>query len=119
MSWDVPMWWSLAVSVILFLAWRQFQRQRQQKAEDDDAPLRTLAAEVDTLRVIPLSRTVSRSQPMQPDMPQRYEATFRLLPEGVCLTLRLNATQYAPLAEGQRGTLQVQGSRFVGFTADG
>lgn len=115
---EIPMWWSLALSVILFLAWRQFQRQRQQKRDDDAAPLRTLAVEISALRAEPRTRTVSRAQPLQPDIPQGYTATFRPLPQGEAITLRLSEAQYRPLAQGMRGTLQVQGARFVAFDPD-
>ncbi|MGL9720022.1 DUF2500 family protein [Symbiopectobacterium sp.] len=52
---------------------------------------------------------------MNPDLPERYEATFMLLPAGESLTYRLSETQYRALALGMTGRLQVQGSRFVSF----
>ncbi|MFT8209812.1 MAG: hypothetical protein ACMZI0_02820 [Symbiopectobacterium sp.] len=53
MSWEISHWWSLVVSLILFLGWRQFQRQRCQSEADDAAPLRTVKAEIAALRAIP------------------------------------------------------------------
>ncbi|QZN96017.1 DUF2500 family protein [Symbiopectobacterium purcellii] len=114
MSWEISHWWSLAVSLILFLGWRQFLRQRRQRAEDDAAPLCTVEAEIAALRAIPLARG-TRAQPMNPDLPMRYAATFRLLPAGENLTCRLSDAQYRTLALGMTGRLQVQGSRFVSF----
>ncbi|MBT9430193.1 MULTISPECIES: DUF2500 family protein [Symbiopectobacterium] len=93
---------------------RQFLRQRRQRVEDDATPLRTVEAEIAALRAIPLARP-TRAQPMNPDLPERYEATFMLLPAGENLTCHLSETQYRVLALGMTGRLQVQGSRFVSF----
>lgn len=115
MSWEMSHWWSLVVSLILFLGGgRQFLRQRRQRVEDDATPLRTVEAEIAALRAIPLARP-TRAQPMNPDLPERYEATFMLLPAGENLTCHLSETQYRVLALGMTGRLQVQGSRFVSF----
>ncbi|MCW2476414.1 MULTISPECIES: DUF2500 domain-containing protein [unclassified Symbiopectobacterium] len=114
MSWEISHWWSLVVSLILFLGWRQFLRQRRQRAADDAAPLRTVEAELVALRAIALARP-TRAQPMNPDLPVRYQATFRLLPAGENITCYLSEAQYQALALGMTGRLQVQGSRFVSF----
>ncbi|MGK2888360.1 MAG: hypothetical protein ACSLEN_02275 [Candidatus Malihini olakiniferum] len=39
MLWEISHWWSLVVSLIVFLWWRQFQWQRRQREEDEAAPL--------------------------------------------------------------------------------
>ena len=114
MSWEISHWWSLVVSLIVFLGWRQFQRQRRQREADEAAPLRTIKAEIAVLRAIPLARP-TRSQPVNPDLPARYEVTFMLLPAGENITCRVSETQYQALTLGMTGMLQVQGSRFVSF----
>lgn len=114
MSWEISHWWSLVVSLIVFLGWRQFQRQRRQREADEAAPLRTLKAEIAALRAIPLARP-TRSQPMNPDLPVRYEVTFMLLPAGENITCRVSEAQYQALTLGMAGMLQVRGSRFVSF----
>ncbi|MGL9750878.1 MAG: hypothetical protein ACR5LC_05400 [Symbiopectobacterium sp.] len=70
MSWEMSDWWSLVVSLILFLGWRQFLRQQRQRVENAAAPLRTVEAEIAALRAIPLARP-TRAQPMSPDLPER------------------------------------------------
>ncbi|MBG6240520.1 MAG: DUF2500 family protein [Candidatus Symbiopectobacterium sp. Dall1.0] len=62
MSWEMSHWWSLVVSLILFLGWRQFLRQRRQRVEDDAAPLRTVEAEIAALRAIALARPTDESR---------------------------------------------------------
>lgn len=114
MVWEISHWWSLVVSLILFLGWRQYQRQRRQREADDAVPLRTVKAEITALRAIPLARP-ARAQPVNPDTPLRYEATFMLLPAGESITCRVSEVQYRTLTSGLTGWLQVQGSRFVAF----
>lgn len=111
---DIPPLLILAVALILALAWRQYQHQRNQEARNDAAPLQTILAEVKTKREFPKTRNRSRGyEDGMEDM--RYEAAFRPVNGGADITLRLKASDYNQLDKDMRGMLQLRGTRFISF----
>lgn len=104
----------LAVALILVLAWRQYQHQRNQDARNDAAPLQTIRVEITAKREFPQRRKRARGyEDGFEDM--FYEATFRPLNGGAAITLRIGKTDYNQLDKTMRGTLQVKGTRFISF----
>ncbi|PWC17547.1 DUF2500 domain-containing protein [Brenneria roseae subsp. roseae] len=110
-----PLLLMLAFALILVLAGRQYLRQRNQAALNDAAPLRTVLAEIKTKREFPRSRSRSREHQIVVAQDMRYEAMFRPVYGGADIILRLDSTDYHRLDKGMQGTLQVKGTRFIGF----
>ncbi|QTF10412.1 DUF2500 domain-containing protein [Brenneria izadpanahii] len=111
---DFPPLLILAVALILALAWRQYQHQRNQEARNDAAPLRTIMAEIKAKREFPQTR--NRSRGYEDGFKNMfYEATFRPVNGGADITLRLSQTDYNQLDKDMRGMLQLKGTRFISF----
>ncbi|MEC5319547.1 DUF2500 domain-containing protein [Brenneria populi subsp. brevivirga] len=114
---DFPPLLLLAIALILALAWRQYQHQRNQEARNDAAPLQTILAEVKNKREFPKTRSRAHGdEDRLEDM--RYEATFRPVNGGADITLRLKAGDYHRLDHAMRGTLQLKGARFISFAPE-
>lgn len=82
-------------------------RVLRQRAHDNAQPVQTLRATVVTKR----SHTSGGGDT---SAVTSYYATFEL-PDGQRSELRVSGAQYGQLAEGDRGMLTRQGSRFQGF----
>ncbi|VDZ56175.1 Protein of uncharacterised function (DUF2500) [Serratia odorifera] len=48
----------------------------------------------------------------------RYEITFRPLRGGENIVVRVKQPQYEQIEQGAQGSLKMQGTRFVSFTAE-
>lgn len=106
----------LVVVVIVFFATRQYLHQRRENADNDAAPLRMIKVEVTAKREYLSPNRRSRQRENIPVEDKNYEGYFKPLDSGSDIKLKLDETAYHQLAKGQKGTLNVKGSRFVAFT---
>lgn len=103
--------------LIAVMATHRYFSQRRVEAENDRAPVRTQQVRVTEKREIPDTRNRSRQREHIVNEPMRYEVVFQPLRGGEAITLRLKQPQYNQIAQGAQGTLSLQGTRFVGFSA--
>lgn len=104
------------IALIAVLATQRYFKQRQQEAEKDRAPMRSLQVTVSDKRSFPVAKTRAPQREPLVNEPMYYEVVFRPVQGGEDITLRLKQWQYNPIEKGAQGTLNMQGTRFVSFT---
>lgn len=111
-----PLFFVIAIAAIAVLGFWRFLQQRRQRAEDDAAPLRSVASEVTTKREVPVNARRSRQREVaSAETSVRYEVGFRPARGGLETFFRLSAVQYHALSVGDQGILRYKGRRFVAF----
>lgn len=103
--------------LIAVMATHRYFSQRRVEAENDRAPVRAQQVKVTEKREIPDTRNRSRQREHIVNEPMRYEVVFQPLRGGEAITLRLKQPQYNQIEQGAQGTLSLQGTRFVAFSA--
>ncbi|OON39397.1 hypothetical protein BTJ39_14040 [Izhakiella australiensis] len=114
-----PLFFIIVLAVIAILATRQFMKQRREVAVNDASPVRSIQVEVKTRREFPASSRRSRQREVIAGEDMRYEAWFHPLNGAGDFKLILSEKDYRQLDKGKRGTLEVQGSRFIRFLPAG
>ncbi|PIJ51148.1 hypothetical protein BL250_05635 [Erwinia sp. OLTSP20] len=110
-----PLFFIIILVVIAVLASRQFIKQRRESALNDASPLRSIQAEVKARREYPASDLHSRQREVIAGEEMRYEVWFHPLNGAEDFKFTLKEAEYRQLNEGERGTLELQGSRFIRF----
>jgi hypothetical protein len=110
-----PLIFFITLAIIAVLATRQFIKQRQEVAVNDASPVRSLPVEIKDKREVSTSALRSRQRENIPVETMRYEAWFHPLNGAGDFKLVLKASDYHQLARGEKGELQVQGTRFIAF----
>ena len=82
------------------LATQRYFKQRQQEAENDRAPMRSLQVTVSDKRSFPVAKTPQR-EPLVNE-PMYYEVVFSTNQGGENITLRLKQWQYNPIEKARR-----------------
>lgn len=112
----MPLFFIAVVAIIVVAASLRFVQQRRQNAENDAAPVMEKNVLVATKREAPTHDRRSRQREVTPvEDTMRYEVWFRPQSGGLELKMRVTAQAYHAISVGDRGTLQYQGTRFVGF----
>ncbi|BEM80249.1 membrane protein [Serratia marcescens] len=111
-----PLFFVAVIALIAVLAAQRYFKQRQQEAENDRAPMRSLQVTVNDKRSFPVAKTRAPQREPLVNEPMYYEVVFRPVQGGEDITLRLKQWQYNPIEKGSQGTLNMQGTRFVSFT---
>ncbi|EOF4702375.1 MAG: DUF2500 domain-containing protein [Klebsiella huaxiensis] len=115
----VPLFFMVAVAVIVVAASYRYVQQRREKMENEAAPLLQKRVVVSNKREKVLNDRRSRQQTVTPaGSEMRYEASFRPEAGGLEVVFRLQAPQYHMLSVGDKGTLSYKGSQFMAFTPD-
>jgi len=110
-----PLIFFITLAIIAVLATRQFIKQRQEVAVNDASPVRSLPVEIKDKREVSTSALRSRQRENVPVEAMRYEAWFHPLNGAGDFKLVLKANDYRQLERGEKGELQVQGTRFIAF----
>jgi hypothetical protein len=111
-----PLFFVAVIALIAVLATQRYFKQRQQEAENDRAPMRSLQVTVNDKRSFPVAKTRAPQREPLVNEPMYYEVVFSPNQGGEDITLRLKQWQYNPIEKGAQGTLNMQGTRFVSFT---
>ncbi|EMH4133856.1 TPA: DUF2500 domain-containing protein [Serratia marcescens] len=111
-----PLFFVAVIALIAVLATQRYFKQRQQEAENDRAPMRSLQVTVSDKRAVPVAKTRAPQREPLVNEPMYYEVVFSPNQGGEDITLRLKQWQYNPIEKGAHGTLNMQGTRFVSFT---
>lgn len=112
-----PLFFVAVIALIAVLATQRYFKQRQQEAENDRAPMRSLQVTVSDKRAVPVTKTRAPQREPLVNEPMNYEVVFSPVQGGEDIQLRLKQWQYNPIEKGVQGTLNMQGTRFVSFTA--
>ncbi|CAI0899566.1 DUF2500 domain-containing protein [Serratia ficaria] len=112
-----PLFFIAVIALIAVLATHRYFNQRRMDAENDRAPLRSLQVKVSDKREFPVAATRSRQREHWANEPMHYEVVFSPQGGGEDIRLRVKQWQYNPIEKGAQGTLNMQGARFVSFTA--
>ncbi|MEE4408978.1 MULTISPECIES: DUF2500 domain-containing protein [unclassified Serratia (in: enterobacteria)] len=112
-----PLFFVAVIALIAILATHRYFNQRRAEAENDRAPVRSLQVKVSDKREFPVATTRSRQREQGVNEPMHYEVVFSPLRGGEDIRLRLKQWQYNPIEKGVQGTLSMQGTRYVSFTA--
>ena len=112
-----PLFFVAVIALIAVLATHRYFNQRRAEAENDRAPVRSLQVKVSDKREFPVATTRSRQREQMVNEPMHYEVVFSPLRGGEDIRLRLKQWQYNPIEKGAQGTLSMQGTRYVSFTA--
>ncbi|ACY86163.1 DUF2500 domain-containing protein [Edwardsiella piscicida] len=112
-----PLFFIIVVVAIALLATQRFVQQRRQHAANDAAPPQSLRATLTEKRALP-SPLRSRQREEIVAETVRYSLQFTPLGGGEPRRFTLPERDCATLTPGMRGTLRVQGTRFVAFSPD-
>ena len=114
-----PLFFIIAIGLIVVFASFRFVQLRREKAENDSAPQQQKSVVVSNKREKPLNPRRSRQQQVTPaGTAIRYEVSFKPQAGGAEMRFRLDEQQYNVLTVGDRGVLRYQGARFVDFTPE-
>lgn len=112
----IPLFFVVAVAIIVIAASFRFVQQRREKLENDAAPLQQKRVVVTNKHQKVINDRRSRQQIVAPAGSDiRYEASFKPENGGLEVTFRLEEKTYDQLTVGETGTLSYKGSRFVEF----
>jgi len=109
-----PILIGLVFAAILGTAAYQLIKKTRQSSRDDSLPVLTALATVSGTRTNTITQPADINPKYKVEPSTKFFATFRLQ-AGQSLEFELSNVQFAPLAEGQQGTLTFQGTRYLGF----
>jgi hypothetical protein len=112
-----PLFFVAVIALIAVLATHRYFNQRRSEAENDRAPVRSLQVTVSDKREFPVAKTRAPQRETMVNEPMNYEIVFSPLGGGEDIRLRLKQWQYHPIEKGAQGTLKMQGTRYLSFTA--
>jgi hypothetical protein len=112
-----PLFFIAVIALIAVLATQRYFNQRRSEAENDRAPVRSLQVRVSEKREFPVAKTRAPQRETMVNEPMYYEVVFSPLDGGEDIRLRLKQWQYNPIEKGAQGTLSMQGTRYLSFTA--
>lgn len=118
----LPLLFIAVVVLIVVLATRQYWQKKRQDAENDRLPVRSLQVEVVDKREVLAPNRRSRQREEIVAEEKRYEVYFRPLLSGIEVSkgsnikMVLPQQEYNRIEQGAKGTLRIQGTRYIGFT---
>ncbi|WP_174848145.1 DUF2500 domain-containing protein [Yersinia artesiana] len=117
-----PLIFIAVVVLIVVLATRQYWQKKRQDAENDRSPVRSLQVEVIDKREVLAPNRRSRQREEIVAEEKRYEVYFQPLLSGIEvkknneIKIVLPLQEYNRIEQGAKGTLRLQGTRYIGFT---
>ncbi|MGH1476538.1 DUF2500 domain-containing protein [Yersinia proxima] len=116
-----PLLFIAVVVLIVVLATRQYWQKKRQDAENDRSPVRSLQVEVINKREVLAPNRRSRQREEIVAEEKRYEVYFQPLLNGIEvkksneIKIVLPQQEYNRIEQGAKGTLRLQGTRYIGF----
>ncbi|WP_392435727.1 DUF2500 domain-containing protein [Yersinia sp. HM-2024] len=117
-----PLLFIAVVVLIVVLATRQYWQKKRQDAENDRSPVRSLQVEVIDKREVLAPNRRSRQREEIVAEEKRYEVYFQPLLSGIEvkksneIKIVLPQQEYNRIEQGAKGTLRLQGTRYISFT---
>lgn len=118
----LPLLFIAVVVLIVVLATRQYWQKKRQDAENDRSSVRSIQVEVLDKREVLAPNRRSRQREEIVAEEKRYEVYFRPLlstvevNKGSNIPIILPQPEYNSIALGAKGTLRLQGTRYISFT---
>ncbi|KAA5782181.1 DUF2500 domain-containing protein [Yersinia pestis] len=130
----LPLLFIAVVVLIVVLATRQYWQKKQQDAENDRAPVRSVQVEVVDKREVLAPNRRSRQREEIVAEEKRYEVYFRPLSSGIEIKNSLGLSggneiksgseikmvlpqqEYNRIEQGAQGILRLQGTRYIGLS---
>ncbi|MDR0889281.1 MAG: DUF2500 domain-containing protein [Oscillospiraceae bacterium] len=103
----------LVFALVFFLIFFTLGKAARERSKNNRSPRLTVPAKIVTRRS-DVSRHMRTQNTMHAHSVTRYYVTFEFS-GGDRLELPVSASEYGYLAEGDRGNLRFQGTRFLGF----
>lgn len=116
-----PLLFIAVVVLIVVLATRQYWQKKRQDAENDRSPVRSLQVEVIDKREVLAPNRRSRQREEIVAEEKRYEVYFQPLLSGIEvkksneIKMLLPQQEYNRVEQGAKGTLRLQGTRYISF----
>lgn len=116
-----PLLFIAVVVLIMVLATRQYWQKKRQDAENDRSPVRSLQVEVIDKREVLAPNRRSRQREEIVAEEKRYEVYFQPLLSGIEvkksneIKMVLPQQEYNRIEQGAKGTLRLQGTRYISF----
>ncbi|HIE3546351.1 TPA: DUF2500 domain-containing protein [Yersinia enterocolitica] len=116
-----PLLFIAVVVLIVVLATRQYWQKKRQDAENDRSPVRSLQVEVIDKREVLAPNRRSRQREEIVAEEKRYEVYFQPPLSGVEvkksneIKIVLPQQEYNRIEQGAKGTLRLQGTRYISF----
>ncbi|CNC55727.1 Protein of uncharacterised function (DUF2500) [Yersinia enterocolitica] len=116
-----PLLFIAVVVLIVVLATRQYWQKKRQDAENDRSPVRSLQVEVIDKREVLAPNRRSRQREEIVAEEKRYEVYFQPLLSGIEvkksneIKMVLPQQEYNRIEQGAKGTLRLQGTRYISF----
>ncbi|HEI6802184.1 TPA: DUF2500 domain-containing protein [Yersinia enterocolitica] len=116
-----PLLFIAVVVLIVVLATRQYWQKKRQDAENDRSPVRSLQVEVIDKREVLAPNRRSRQREEIVAEEKRYEVYFQPLLNGIEvkksneIKMVLPQQEYNRIEQGAKGTLRLQGTRYISF----
>lgn len=116
-----PLLFIAVVVLIVVLATRQYWQKKRQNAENDRSPVRSLQVEVIDKREVLAPNRRSRQREEIVAEEKRYEVYFQPLLSGIEvkksneIKIVLPQQEYNRIEQGAKGTLRLQGTRYISF----
>ncbi len=116
-----PLLFIAVVVLIVVLATRQYWQKKRQDAENDRSPVRSLQVEVIDKREVLAPNRRSRQREEIVAEEKRYEVYFQPLLSGIEvkksneIKIVLPQQEYNRIEQGAKGTLRLQGTRYISF----
>ncbi|EOI6391523.1 DUF2500 domain-containing protein [Yersinia enterocolitica] len=116
-----PLLFIAVVVLIVVLATRQYWQKKRQDAENDRSPVRSLQVEVIDKREVLAPNRRSRQREEIVAEQKRYEVYFQPLLSGIEvkksneIKMVLPQQEYNRVEQGAKGTLRLQGTRYISF----
>ncbi|HFE9024970.1 TPA: DUF2500 domain-containing protein [Yersinia enterocolitica] len=116
-----PLLFIAVVVLIVVLATRQYWQKKRQDAENDRSPVRSLQVEVIDKREVLAPNRRSRQREDIVAEEKRYEVYFQPLLSGIEvkksneIKMVLPQQEYNRVEQGAKGTLRLQGTRYISF----
>ena len=117
-----PLLFIAVVVLIVVLATRQYWQKKRQDAENDRSPVRSLQVEVFDKREVLAPDRRSRQREEIVAEEKRYEVYFQPLLNGMEvkksneIKIVVPQQEYNRIEQGAKGTLRLQGTRYISFT---
>ncbi|HHH1142879.1 DUF2500 domain-containing protein [Yersinia enterocolitica] len=116
-----PLLFIAVVVLIVVLATRQYWQKKRQDAENDRSPVHSLQVEVIDKREVLAPNRRSRQREEIVAEEKRYEVYFQPLLSGIEvkksneIKMVLPQQEYNRIEQGAKGTLRLQGTRYISF----
>ncbi len=116
-----PLLFIAVVVLIVVLATRQYWQKKRQDAENDRSPVRSLQVEVIDKREVLAPNRRSRQREEIVAEEKRYEVYFQPLLSEIEvkksneIKMVLPQQEYNRIEQGAKGTLRLQGTRYISF----